>query len=162
MYEEYMWGKVEVIMDMEMKLGRENRVISMATRVMEDQLMDNIGVTGGQMDSVNNKQKASMMETTGSSKYRVMSGMREGEVEWLKRRRVFLLGLGVGMELPHRRGVIGRGRVGFLMAWSRGGSTIFLVVWERNWVEGVLKKIIGVVERESGTGPTTKSADVTK
>jgi hypothetical protein len=91
-----------------------------------------------------------------------MTGMREGEVEWLNRRRVFLLGLGVGMELPHRRGVIGRGRVGFLMACSRGGSTIFLVVWGRNWVEGVLKKIIGVVERESGTGPTTKSADVTK
>ena len=125
MYEEYKWGKVEVIMDMKMKLSRENRVISMATRVMEDQLLNNIGVTGGQMDSVNNMMKASMIETTGSNKFRVMFGMMEGEVEWLKRRGVFLLG--VGMELPHRRGGIGGGRVGFLMAWSRGGSTSFLL-----------------------------------
>ena len=105
---------------------------------------------GGQMDSVNNMVKASMIETTGSNKFRVMFGMMEGEVEWLKRRRVFLLGLGVGMELHHRREVIGGGRAGFLMAWSRGGSTSFLLVWGRNWVEGILKKILGVVERESG------------
>ena len=150
MYKEYKWGEVVVIMDVKMKLARENIVISIAIRVVEDQLMDNIGMKGGQMDSVNNMVKASMIETTGSNKFRVMFGMMEGEVEWLKRRRVFLLGLGVGMELHHRREVIGGGRAGFLMAWSRGGSTSFLLVWGRNWVEGILKKILGVVERESG------------
>jgi hypothetical protein len=44
--------------------GAGNRVISIATRVMEDRLMNNICVTGEQMA------EGSMMETTVNNKFR--------------------------------------------------------------------------------------------
>ena len=49
MYEEYKWAEVVVIMDVKMKLTRENRAISMATRAVEDQLIVIISKKGDQI-----------------------------------------------------------------------------------------------------------------
>ena len=62
-------------------LARENRVIRMATRAVEDQLIVIIGRKGGQMDSMNSMKEASMIETTGNNKFIVMFGMMEWEVK---------------------------------------------------------------------------------
>jgi hypothetical protein len=87
--------------------------------VREDLQMYREGLKCDQVDNLSNMEEANMMGTMEGTKFMMEFGMGELEVyqgEERKKRRVFLQGLEMGMELSSRRDGTGRGRVVFLMA----------------------------------------------